>query len=219
MPAVGAALAALVQSKVNTRLSAAGGSPLSQKNPSHFITMCTAIGMGIINGGPAITFTTSDSGSMGVPTFFVSDLYTRLRSGIISQFGSTSHDPYPPGADNSGQFLLALCEGINDAIQTYYPTAWTLVSAHPTIYIGTGTISDGNFSGLVASAIGAAIQSGAPAFVGPFWPKLAMAIAESYVALITEHSTGMVTIVGVCVPGPSQVCGISSTGSGSGVAT
>jgi hypothetical protein len=235
MPAVPAALAALVLTNVNTRMSAVSGTaPLSQKNPSYFTAMCNAIGMGIISGGPVIAFTTSDSGSMGAPpipgvgsgvgivpdsSFFVSDLYTRLRGYIVADFGSTSHDAYPPSQGNSGNYLLALCQGVNDAIVSYYPTAWTLVSAHPLIYMGSGTISNGNFTGLVATAIKGAIVSGAPSLQGKFWPRLAQGISESYVALIEQHSTGMVTISGVCVPGPSQVCGIGSSGTGTGTAT
>lgn len=235
MPASGSALAALVQSDVDTRMAAVRGiHPLGQKNPSYFIAMCQAIGLGIINGGPVIAFITSDSGNQGVPpvpgvgagvgiitdpTFFIQDMYTRVRGYIMADFGKTSHDPFPPGPTNSGQFLLALATGINDAIMTYYPTAWTLVSAHPQIYSGTGTISNGQFSGLSPSAIGSLIQSGAPTLKGKFWPRLAQAVAESYVALITQHSTGMVTITGVCVPGPSQVCGIGGSGTGTGTAT
>lgn len=235
MPASGAALAALVQSDVNSRMTAVEGySPLAQKNPSYFIEMCTAIGTGIISGGPTITFTTQDTGNEGAPpvtgtgtgvgimpdgSFLVPDLYTRIRGYILAEFGKTSHDTYPPRPKNSGQFLLALCEGINDAILTYYPTAWTLASTHPQIYSGTGQITDGNFGGLSAPAIQGAIISGAPNFIGRFWPKLAQAISESYVALIEQHATGMVTITGTCVPSPSQVCGIGGSGSGTGTAT
>lgn len=234
MPAVPAALAALVQSNINTRMMALGAKPLAQKNPAFFIEMCTAIGSGIILGAPAIAFTTSDTGMMGVPpipgagvgvgivtdpTFFIEDLYTRLRGYVIADFGQTSHDPYPPGPKNSGQYLLAICNGINDAFLSYYPTAWALVSAHPLIYAGSGTIADGNFSGLVATAIQSTIQGLAPTLVGKFWPRIAQGIAESYTALIEQHSTGTVTIVGVCVPSLVQVCGVPSVGTGSGVAS
>lgn len=235
MAASGSALADLVKTHVNSRMqSVRGYSPLAQRNPSYFIEMCTAIGTGIIAGGPVIQFTTDDTGNMGDPlvpgvgagigivtdsSFLVSDLYTRIRGYIIAEFGKTTHDSFPPRSDNSGQFLLALCEGINDAILEYYPTAWTLSSNHPMIYMGTGIISDGEFSGLSASAIQGAIMADAPRFIGRFWPKLVQAISESYVALIEQHATGMVTITGTCVSSGSQECGIGGSGTGTGTAT
>lgn len=237
MAASGEALAALVQSDVDSRMAAVMGRgfhPLSQRNPHYFIELCHAIGTGIISGGPVINFTTNDTGQEGSPlvpgvgngigivtdpSFFVQDLYTRLRGFIIADFGRTTHDAFPPRATNSGQYLLALCEGINDALLAYYPGAWTLVSTHPQIYMGTGLITDGQFSGLSAGAIQGAIIAGAPDFRGRFWPRLCQGIAESYVALIEQHSTGMVTITGTCVPSISQICGIGGSGHGSGVAT
>lgn len=235
MPVSGPALAALVQTNINTRMSAVGGySPLSQQNPSYFIQMCTAIGTGLILGAPAISFTTSDVGFSGAPPipgvgsgigivtdpiFFVEDLYTRIRNYVIQQFGRTAHDPYPPGPSNSGQYLKALCEGINDAFLAYYATAWTLVSAHPLVYAGSGTISDGNFTGIIPSAIQSQIVSLSPLLQGSFWPTMAQAISESYAALIEQHSTGSVTIVGVCVPSLVQVCNLPGTGVGTGTAT
>jgi hypothetical protein len=85
--------------------------------------------------------------------------------------------------------------------------------------MGTGAINDGQFSGLVATAIQGSIQSLAFNLEGSFWPTLAQAVSESYVALIEQHSTGMVTITGTCVPSISQVCGIGGTGTGTGTAT
>ena len=235
MPVSPAALAALVQTSVNSRMSAVSGyAPLAQKNPAYFIQMCTAIGSGIILGSPVIGFTTSDIGFSGTPpipgvgsgvgivtdpTFLIEDLYTRIREYVISQFGKTSHDPYPPGPTNSGQYLKALCEGINDAILAYYPTAWTLVSAHPLVYAGSGSIAAGNFTGVVPTAIQSQIISLSPTLQGSFWPKLAQAIGESYSALIEQHSTGTVTIVGVCVPSLAQVCNLPGAGAGTGTAT
>jgi len=223
MAASGSALAALVKTNVNTRMTAVSGhAPLSQNNPSYYIEFANAIGMGLVSGGPVIEFTTNDTGNQGSP------LVPGVGAGIgivtdptffVEDFGKTSHDAYPPSTGNSGEYLLALCEGINDSILTYYPLAWTLVSAHPEIYMGTGIISDGQFSGLIATAIQAAIVSGAPNFVGVFWPRLAQAIAESYVALIEERSTGTVTITGNCTPSVSQTCGIGGSGNGTGTAT
>lgn len=235
MPPSGPALASLIQADVDSRMAAVHGyHPLQQRNPHYYIELCHAIGTGIINGGPVISFTTDDTGQAGSPlvegtgagigiitdpTFFVQDLYTRIRNYVIQDFGRTLHEPYLPGPGNSGRYLLALCQGINDAILSYYPTAWTLASTHPQIYQGTGIINDGQFSGLSAPAIQADIIAGAPDFIGRFWPRLAQAISESYVLLIEQHSTGMVTITGSCSPGISQVCGISSTGNGTGTAS
>lgn len=235
MPVIPSAFAALVQSDVDSRMASIRGyHPLSQKNPMYYIEFCQAIGMGIIKAGPVITFITNDSGSAGEPlvpgvgagigiitdpNFFIQDLYTRIRNYVIEDFGRTVHDPFPPRPGNSGEYLQALCTGINDAFQQYYPTAWTLVSNHPQIYMGTGLIMDGQFSGLIALAIQSEIIQGAPNFIGRFWPRLAQAVSESYVELIEQHSTGMVTITGVCVDGVGQICNIGSTGNGSGVAT
>jgi len=235
MAASGSALAALIQADVDTRMGAVRQvHPLGQKNPSYYIEMCQAIGNGLITGGPVISFTTNDTGNQGAPlvagtgagvgiitdpSFFIQDAYTRIRGYIQADFGRTLHDPYPPSQGNSGEFLLALVTGINDAFMSYYPTAWTLVSAHPQIYSGTGQITNGQFSGLSASAIKSAIMALAPRFHGKFWPRLVQGISESYVELIHNHSTGMVTISGTCVPGPSQVCGIGGSGTGTGTAT
>jgi len=237
MAVSGSALATLILADVDSRMAAvAGHHPLQQRNTHYYTEMCEAIGNGIINGAQTISFTTTDAGLAGVPlvagvgagigivtdpTWFVQDLYTRIRNYVIQDFGKTLHDPYLPGPGNSGQYLLALCQGINDAFLGYYPTAWTLVSAHPQIYTGTGLINDGQFSGLSASAIQADIIAGAPDFMGRFWPRLAQAISESYVGLIEQHSTGMVTITGTCVINiaPPQTCGITGVGAGSGVAS
>lgn len=230
-----AALAALVQTNVDVRMASIRGfHPLSQRNPSYFIEFCQAIGLGILQGAPSVTFTTSDSGFMGIPpipgvgtgvgivtdpTFFIEDLYTRIRNYVIQDFGRTLHEPYPPSVGGSGKYLLALCEGIDDSFKSYYPTAWTLVSAHPMIYAGVGSVNNGHFSGLSAPAIQADIIANAPRLLGRFWPRIAQAVSESYVELIEQHSTGTVTIVGMCVPSPSQVCSIPSVGVGTGIAT
>lgn len=235
MPVSGSALSALIQSNVDSRMAAVEGfHPLLQRNPHFYIELCNAIGNGIINGGPVIDFTTNDTGVEGSPlvpgvgsgigivtdpTFFIQDAYTRIRNYVIADFGRTLHDPYPPGPKNSGRFLLALVTGINDAFLAYYPTAWTLASTHPQIYRGTGIINDGQFFGLSASTIQSTIIAGAPDFRGRFWPRLAQAIAESYVALIEQHATGQVTITGVCVPSISQICEIGASGNGTGTAT
>lgn len=233
MPPNGSTLAGLIQSNINSRMGAIRGyPPLQQKNPHYFVEFCSAVGMGIIAGGPVILYTSTDVGLQGDPfvpgtgsglgiitdsSFFIEDLYTRIRNYVIQDFGGTAHDPYPPRPGNSGEYLAALCGGIADSFASYYPTVWTLTSVHPQVYMGTGNIEDGQFSGLSAPTIQSDIISGAPDFIGRFWPRLAQAISESYVALIEEHSTGTVTIVGTCIPtGITQICDImTSAGSGS----
>jgi hypothetical protein len=220
---------------------ASGRSPLAQDDPSYFIAMCTAIGTGIATGSPTISFTTSDSGFKGGPpplavppsipgtgsgvgitvddSFFKEKIYTVLRNNIISEFGETSHDPYPPSGSNSGKFLLAIAKAVSESVKEHFLTAWTLTSSHPMIYSGTGTIGNGNFSGLVPNAVSSAMQSAAPTLQGPFWPKVCQGIAQAYVDTIHTKSTGTVTIIGVCVPNASLVCNIPGTGSGSGAAS
>ena len=236
MPVSGPVLANLIQTDVDNRMSMVRGThPLEQKNPAFYIEFCQAIGLGLILHSHNILFVTNDTGLSAVPfipgvgvgigiitdpTFFIQDLYTRIREYVINDFGRTTHDPYPPRPGNSGEFLLALCEGINDAFSSYYPTAWALASVYPIVYLGSGTINNGQFSGLSAQTIQSDIIQGAPNFVGKFWPRLAQAIAESYVALIELHSTGTVTITGICIPSLTQVCSLSGVpGMGSGVAT
>lgn len=235
MPVSGPALAAAIQSNLDSRMAAISGHhPLAQPNPAYFIQMCTALGSGIILGAPSIAFTTSDTGLSGVPpvpgvgsgvgivtdpTFFIGDLYTRIRGYVLAQFGHTAHEPFPPSPGNSGVYLEALCQGINDAFLAYYGTAWTLVSAHPLIYAGSGTISNGSFTGVVPSNIQSQIISLSPTLQGSFWPKVAQAVSESYAALIMQHSIATVTIVGACIPSITQVCAVPSVGAGTGTAT
>lgn len=243
MPVVGPVLGNLIKTKMDSYMnSVSGKSPLSQDNPSYFIAMCTAIGTGIATGSPALTFTTSDSGFKGGPpptasvppyipgtgsgvgitvddAFFKEKIYTTIRSSIISEFGDTSHEPYPPSGSNSGQFLLAIAKAVSESVKEHFLTAWTLTSTHPTVYSGSGTIGNGNFSGLVPAAVKSAIQSAAPTLQGPMWPKFCEGIAQAYVDTIHTKSTGNVTIIGVCVPNTSLVCNIPASGSGSGAAS
>ena len=235
MPLIPSALVALIQTEVNAKMTAiAGHSPLAGANPSYFIAMCTGIGTGIALGGPTIMFTSNDNGLMGTPpvagtgagvgivvddAFFAEEIYDTIGTLITAQFGRTLNAPYPPGPGQAGLYTAALCQGIASAVATYFSTAWILTSTDPTIYMGTGTISDGQFSGLVASAIQSAIIAASPVLVGPAWPTIAQAIAESYVATIENHSTGTLTITGTCVPGLTQVCALGPvSGSGTGVA-
>lgn len=240
MPAIPSVLANLVKTNVDTKLSAVTGtSPLSQVNPAFFIEMCTAIGTGIASGSTVINFTTSDTGLGGNPpvpgvgagvgiivddVYFTQKLYTELRNESIASFGSTSHDPFPPGPTNmSGKCLKAMCEGIAISVKTHFQTAWTLTSNHPEVYLGTGNVTNGNFSGLVAASIEALILANSPSLQGIFWPKIAKIVSEVYVDTIHNHSTATVTITGICIPlvppAGSQICEIENTsGSGIGVA-
>jgi hypothetical protein len=211
-----------------------GVHPLLQKNPAYYIQFCNAIGQGLINGGPVIEFTTNDTGLSASPLipgtglgigifidkdFFRENAYTNARNAIIERFQRTYNDPYPPGPDNTGQFLDAICNGVATSVHDYYTTAWTLNSVHPQIYQGTGLITDGQFSGISSGAIASSIQSYLSGFQGEFYPELIQAIADAYVLTITTMATGTVTITGTCVPSISQVCAIPSTGHGTGVAS
>lgn len=240
MPAIASTLSNLVKTNVDSKFSSVSGvSPLAQSNPSYFIEMCTAIGTGIANGTTVINFTTSDTGLGGTPpvpgngtgvgiivddAYFTQKLYTELRNSSISSFGSTTHDPYPPGPNNiSGKYLKALCEGISISVKTHFQTAWTLTSAHPLVYSGVGNISNGSFSGLTATNIEQLILAAGPSLQGVFWPKVAKKVAEVYVDTIHNHSTATVTIIGVCVPlvppAGFQICGVPAVGAGTGVAS
>lgn len=192
-----------------------------------------AIGNGIATGVPVISFITKDSGQSGVPPipgtgtgigikvdsdWYTKELYTKLRKTVLEKYGYTSHDPYPPSDDNSGKYLEAMCKGIAEAVKEHYATAWVLTSAHPLVYMGTGLIGNGDLTGVSPSAISPLIQSAAPQFKGEFWPIFCKTVAEVHAEAITKHSTAEVTIIGICIPSPGQVCGLPISGSGSGVA-
>lgn len=206
-------------------------SPLDQQNPSYFKAYCKAIATGFASGIPS--FVTVDSGSGGAPPipgagtgvgilidkeFFKEKLYRYLAL-IPTEAGyKTMHGAYPP--DNKvSEYLAAICEGISQATFEYYQTCWTLTSVHPLVYSGAGVINEGAFSGLDVSLISSQIQAAAPMMAGAFWAKNCQKIAQAYVETIHTKSTGAVTIIGVCVPNPSQACGIPMTGIGTGVAS
>lgn len=244
MPAVASALSGLIINTADQYKFAAsaayrapkpGVHPLQQKRPEFFIEICTAIGTGVVNASLGkIQFTTADSGLSGQPpvpgtglgtgiifdaAYFRETAYPLIRGYILADFGKTRHDPYPPGTKNSGVFLDALLHAVGDMIAQHYATAWTLISAHPMIYQGTGTINDGMYFGLVATDVQAAIEAAASNLQGRFWPRLAQGIAEVYVDTVHNHSTGTVTITGSCTSSISQVCAVPSTGTGTGNAT
>lgn len=234
MPAIPAILFNLIQTKVAQKIEAISGhSPLAQANPAYFIKMCLALGKGIAEGTPTITFTTVDAGASGVPplpgvgvgtgivvdaAFMSEQIYTKVREYVIEDFGKTAHEVWPPSEGNSGHYLKAFTDGISEAVKEHYSTAWTLSSAHPIVYAGTGTVTEGSFSGIIPEAVKSKISEAAPDFTGPFWVRFAQAVAEGYVNGIHNKSTGTVVISGICIPGPSQVCGLPLGGSGTGVA-
>jgi hypothetical protein len=234
MAADGNALSLLLRTKMDTKFRAVMdyAGPSAQQDPSKFFQMCDAIGKGIAQSSAAIQFTTDDTGSKGTPpvpgvgtgagiiidtAWFTQALYQELRSRFISQYGQTVHPEFSQ-AHNPYNFLTAFSEAISESVSQHYIQAWVLTSNHPAIFVGTGTISNGGFSGLSQSLTASAIQSLAPAFQGSAWPPICQAVGKAYAEAVMQHATGTVVISGVCVPSTNQVCGIPGTGSGSGVA-
>jgi hypothetical protein len=223
MPIIPDLLGILITTKVSSKMkSISNVSPLQQKNPSYFMEMCTGIGKGIAMGTPVISFMTTDSGLSGIPPapapgsgvgiivdaqHMSEQMYTLARNSVISEFKETASDPWPPKKGNSGEFLKAITDGVSEAIQEHFQTAWTLSSVHNMIYMGTGEIKPGGFFGLSADLVAQSIVQSSPSLKGGFWPKAAESIAKGYVKSIQEKATGVVSITGVCVP-PAQVCGI-----------
>lgn len=236
MPAIPSVLASLIQSEINKEvktISSNGRGPLEQQNPSYFTAMCTALGRGIAVGSPMIQFTTVDTGASGAPPvpgigtgvgivvdadFMEKEIYNTIRQYTVQDFGKTTHDPHPPALDNSGIYLQAICKGIASAVKQHYTTAWMLTSSHSIVYIGSGQILKGHFSGLQSELVKSQIVSQGPTLKGKFWPRMAQAIAEAYVKTIETQSTGQVTIAGICVPSLAQICGLPMSGTGTGVA-
>lgn len=229
------ALGNLIIQTVNQNMQAIDNrGPLAQKDPSYYEQLCNAIAIGLTQGTTGTTFTTDDSGFVGEPAipatgmgvgiivdsgYFTQQLYTQFRNAIISKYGKTTHDPYMPGPQNSGRYLAALMGGISQAVTNMWSTGWQLTSVNPMVYSGTGQILDGDFTVIMApSAIANLILDNAPKLSKSyFWPQMAQIIAQVYVDTIQNHSTGQVQIIGVCVPGISQVCGVPGTGQGTGI--
>lgn len=83
--------------------------PLAQQNPSYFLQFCSAIGRGIVESTPSISFVTVDTGFTGAPPksgtgiglgviidkgWFTKELYKEIRTQSASTYGSTSHPPW-----------------------------------------------------------------------------------------------------------------------------
>jgi hypothetical protein len=210
--------------------------PLFQKHTYYYIQFTQAIGKGIAQATPNINFTTVDTGVMGIPViagvgtgvgvdfdadFMERTMYTFIRQRVKDFFRleKYAHDPYPPKPDNVGVYLQAICKATAQSIKEHYATCWTLASAHPTIYAGTGKINYGLFYGIQQSAVTEAIYSSASIFRGKFWHPMAEEIAKAYKLTIETRSKSTVVITGTCVPSISQVCNIVSGGTGTGTAT
>lgn len=217
--------------------------PLGQGNPSHFMKFCNGIANGISQGSAAINFATVDVGAAGGPpmpgvglgvgikvdkAWLHKTMYIRLRDDVLRQHGVSIHEPwypeegwpengYPKAGDPKG-FLSALCKGIAYAIEDHFKVAYTLNSAHPLIYVGTGKVLEGKFFGLSDSNIKSLIMTNLAGFTGGSLPTFVEIIAKTYVEAIHKHSKGQVVITGVCIPSTHQVCGILSAGVGTGVA-
>ena len=235
MPIVPSALGELITQKISQAMKAASGSdPLAQSDPSYFQAMCQAFATGIASGIPTISFTTTDTGFASAPpipgtgtgTGIIIDspytdqaIYTYARDAVIQSFGSTTHDPYPPAPGNSGAYLQAISKGIADAVKEHFKTCFTLTSVHPLVYSGTATVSPGNFKGIQDSLIKSQIASAAPTLKGAFWPSVAESIAKGLKDSIEKKATATITITGVCITSPAQVCNLPGAGSGSGAAT
>lgn len=234
MPAIAGVLGSMIQQKVDANIRAAfGHGPMQMPNPSFFVMMCKADGTGIVNGAPSIPFKTTDTGNAGTPPipgagtgtgikvdadWFEKELYTRIRAKAIAKYGRTSHEAYPPPKGTSGEYLQAICKGITMAVKEHFATAWILTSVHPIVYAGTGKINQGDFLVVPGAAVGGLIYSSAPPLRGEFWTTMAQVTGEVYAEAIMRHSTSQVSITGVCVPGPTQLCNLPIPGTGTGTA-
>lgn len=235
MGAISSVLSNLMQNKINDNMAASGKypGPLAQANPSYFISMCTAIATGIADGTKIVNYITKDVGISGLPFvgatgngigikvdagFLDQAIYTSLRNQAIIDFGSTSHDPFPPTEGNSGGYLQSLSKGIADAVTEHFAVAYNLISTHTTVYYGGGEVKLGAFYGLDSSAIENLIIAASPTMQGSFWPKIVKSISVAYVDSIHNHSTGHVIINGICIPSAGQICGAPFVGAGIGIA-
>lgn len=238
MPVEADALFGLVKQKIHDNMSAFGdySGPMSQANPTYYLHFCKAISTGIADGSKVVNFTTVDTGQGGAPpvpgvgtgigikvdkAWFDEHLYMEMRQQAINEFGSTSHEVYPPPKGGTGGYLHAISKGVADSVAEHFITAYTLTSAHPKVYSGVGLINEGMYSGLDASNIEGLIKAAGPLLKGRFWPTLCKAVAKVYVEAIHQHSTGKVVLAGLCIPAPKplQVCGLPMSGVGVGTAT
>jgi hypothetical protein len=236
MPAQAGTLSELIKIKIDQKMKAINGKgPLGLlSDTAYYEEFCKAIGTGYVKGSIGdIMFVTQDSGNAGAPPvpgtgsgtgikvdseYMTRTLYTAIKNKIVSKFGSTYHDDYPPASGNTGEYLKAMCEGVSEAVKEHYAVSWNLVSTHPSVYSGVGVINNGNYSGLSDSKITGLILSSSPRLKGSFWPEMAAEFASAYVKTIHTRSTGEVTITGACIPNMTQICGLPGSGAGQGSA-
>jgi hypothetical protein len=210
--------------------------PLAQPNPQYFMKYAQGVATGIAIGTPSVNFITADTGVMGAPPipgagagigiivdalYFEKTCYSLIQQALQAKYNGTSViEPYASLTPTSnGVYLKAICQALGEAIKEHYATCWTLTSVHPLIYIGTGLIVDGAFSGIQQNLVSSSIMGQLSGFNGDFLQTMIDQIALAYKMTIEKMSTGQVAIVGVCVPSPGQICGIGSVGAGTGVAT
>lgn len=235
MPIIAAALESKLKQKMADSFKVASklppeewGGPMSGPAAPHFSKFCKAIAGGIATASTSMTFQTVDAGVGGMPPvpgtgvgkglivdveFFTERIYTKLRNASLAQYGKTSHDPYPPHTGNSGEFLLGLAKSISESIAEHFSDAIVLNSNHAGVYIGSGKIL--TCSGVPASKTASEIQS-AGSMPGSFFKTFCLALGEAYEETLAVKTTGKVVIMGVCAPGPTQLCGLPKSGSGVG---
>lgn len=234
MAVSGSTWTSLFQTALDSKFAAVTGtSPLgSPHDQSWFKEYCQAIATGLALSVPSITFTTNDTGSGGTPdvtgsgtgtgimietSFFTEAIYTGIRQKVLDLFGVTGNAPYPPATLQNGLTLNAIAEALAESSAAHLAAAASLTSTHPKVYTGSGTISDGQFSGLSGGLVQSNILASAPRLAPhPFFAATALAIGTAFTDTIQQHSTGMVTISGTCTPSDSQSCGVSKSGTGSG---
>lgn len=247
MPVNQTVLTSIMKKKVAANMQRLTGySPLGTRAEPYFTMLINAISAGIAQGAPSLTFTTNDVGFTGMPVIpgagqgvgidvdaahMSERMYSYLRSTIVTKFGGTTHEAWPPTKGNSGEYLKAITDGVSEAIKEHFKTCWILTSAHPIVYAGSGVIdptkapdnpSRNYFRGIEVAPIKSLILiSGGKLLRGRFFPDLAEGIARGYKESMEARAKSSVTIVGVCVPRttPPQVCNIPAVGKGTGVAS
>jgi hypothetical protein len=237
MPAVPAALISMITKNVSDNIKKLSGkSPLETKAAPYFTQMCKAIGMGIASGTQTLTFETKDQGFKGEPPvpgvgmgmglevdadYMSEKIYTNIRKSILKRYKKTSHNPWPPESENSGEFLKAFSDGIAKAVKEHYKTSWVLNSNHPLIYSGSAKCD--KFKGVQAPAVKSIILANKGSLKGPFFADFAEGVAKGYQDTIEKKTTGKVTITGICIiivpPAGFQMCGIPATGKSTGIAS
>jgi hypothetical protein len=232
----------MIQTNIRTNMTKISGyDPMAQENPIYFTQMCQSIGRGIAASTTSLSFTTSDNGFTSAPlvppgvgtgsgiivdqNLISKNIYNSARDAIVSKYGGTMHDSWPPKPKNSGEYLKAISDGIAKAVKEHFAVAWTLNSTHTIIYSGSGQVDpllNHKFTGIMPDLVGTSIQSFSPNLKGEFWPDFCNAIAKGYADGVMSSAKANVTIIGVCIPlvppAGAQVCGLPAVGTGTGVA-